>query len=586
MKRKLFLFLYFIVSFCFASAQTITSEVDIIRKQMQYLASDTLEGRGIGSKGDSLTRDYIRNIFEQYDLKFITPDGLQLFDLVTSIRLGDSVFLQAGSQKAICDTNFTIYAFSGNKQLTAESVFVGFGLVIDTEKISRNDYAGKNVKDKWVVMLDANPPIKDSTAQISFPGIRSKALTARDNGASGVIVVNTTTNNKHDELASLYFEHTNASVDIPVINTTKQWSENHLFNKKIDLDSLETLIALRNDIDIPLPRITASTEIVKINTTTSNVVGILEGNDPKLKNEFIVVGAHYDHLGYGGHGSGSRVPDTFAIHYGADDNASGIVGMIELGRRFAWSKSQPKRSIIFVAFGAEEIGVLGSKYFVKQMLRDSMNIKAMINFDMIGRLNDKKTITIGGSGTAVESEILLKTIGKKHDLLLAFSPEGYGPSDHASFYAENIPVFYISTGAHTDYHTPNDTWDKINYDGILEIVSFTEDLLLELTDGKELTFQEAGPTNQNTRANLKVTLGIMPDFSDSENTGLGVGGVSKGKAAERAGILKGDKITAINGMSVSNIYDYMDRMKQFKSGDCISVDILREEKLIVIIVNL
>ena len=586
MNCKLFLFLYFIVSVYFASAQTNISETDIIKKQVQYLASDILEGRGVGSKGDSLTRDYIRNIFEQYDLTFIEPNGLQLFDVTTSIRLGDNVFFQAGNQKAICDTSFTVYAFSGNNAVASESVFVGFGLVIDTENFSRNDYAEKNVKDKWVVMLDANPVIKDTTIQISFPGIRSKALIARDKGASGVVVVNTTANNKHDELASLYFEHTHANVGIPVINLTRQWADNYLFAEKFTVDSIEKLITSKNNIDIQLPCINASTEIVKINTPTSNVVGILEGNDPKLKDEFIVVGAHYDHLGYGGHGSGSRMPDTLAIHYGADDNASGVVGMIELGRRFAWSKSQPKRSIIFVAFGAEEVGVLGSKYFIKQALCDSMNIKAMINFDMIGRLNEKKTITVGGSGTAVESEILLKTIGKNHALSLAFSPEGYGPSDHASFYAENIPVFYISTGAHTDYHTPNDTWDKINYDGILEIVSFAEDLLLELTDGKELTFQEAGPTNQSTRVSLKVTLGIMPDFTDSENTGLGVGGISKGKAAERAGILKGDKITAINGMSVSNIYDYMDRMKQFKSGDCISVDILRKEEQMVIIVNL
>ncbi|MDR0969633.1 MAG: M20/M25/M40 family metallo-hydrolase [Lentimicrobiaceae bacterium] len=586
MNCKLFVFLYFIISVCFASAQTNIRETDIIEKQMQYLASDMLEGRAIGSKGDSLTRDYIRNIFEQYDLTFIDPSGLQLFDLTTSIKLGENVFFRVGNQSAICDTDFTVYAFSGNKQVTAEGVFIGFGLVIDTENFSRNDYAGKNVKDKWVVMLDANPVIKDTTAQISFPEIRSKALTARDKGALGVVVVNTAANNRHDELSSLHFEHTHANVGIPVINLTRQWADNYLFTGEFTTDSLETLITLENHVDVLLPQITALTEIVKINTSTSNVVGILAGDDPKLKNEFIVVGAHYDHLGYGGTGSGSRTPDTVAIHYGADDNASGVVGMIELGRRFAWSKSQPKRSIIFVAFGSEEVGLLGSKYFVQQALHDSMNIKAMINFDMIGRLNDKKTITIGGSGTAVESEVLLEKIGKNHDLSLAFSPEGYGPSDHASFYAENIPVFYISTGAHTDYHTPNDTWDKINYDGMLEIINFTEDLLIELTNGKQLTFQEAGPTNQSTHANLKITLGIMPDFSDSGNNGLGVGGVSKGKAAERAGILKGDKITAINGMSISNIYDYMDRMKQFKSGDCISVDILRKEEPLVIIVNL
>jgi hypothetical protein len=292
-------------------------------------------------------------------------------------------------------------------------------------------------------------------------------------------------------------------------------------------------------------------------------------------------------LGLGGPESGSRAIDTTGIHNGADDNASGVAGILELAEKIV-AEGSFKRSVIVVAFGAEEMGLIGSKYFVKHAPVPVKNIKAMINFDMIGRLDkDSRSIMIGGTGTALESEDLLNSIAKD-DLAMGFSPEGYGPSDHAAFYSENIPVFFISTGAHTDYHTPQDDAEFLNYPGQKEVLEFSYDLIAELADRDDaLTFQEAGPKERTKQGyRFKVTLGIMPDFTSSEDNGLGVGGVKKDGPAYKGGMLKGDIIVAMDGLPVKNIYDYMNRLKKFESGQVITVDVIREERKKVLIIQL
>jgi hypothetical protein len=259
-----------------------------------------------------------------------------------------------------------------------------------------------------------------------------------------------------------------------------------------------------------------------------------------------------------------------------------------MASQLAALEEKPRRSLVVVAFGAEELGLLGSSFFAKNMPFESTAVQAMVNFDMIGRLNEKRSIVIGGTGTSAETEDLLDQLKSRHELQLSYSPEGFGASDHASFYAQDIPVFFISTGAHSDYHTPGDTWDKINYDGMVEILYFNEDLLLELLNRDErLSFKEAGPKQRTTgRRGFKVTLGIMPDFTSSATDGLGVGGVTKGGPADRAGMLKGDKIVGINGMPVGTIYDYMNRLKKLKAGERANVDVMRNGEKVILIVEL
>jgi Zn-dependent M28 family amino/carboxypeptidase len=334
--------------------------------------------------------------------------------------------------------------------------------------------------------------------------------------------------------------------------------------------------------------IKSNVDLVKDQAMAYNVVAMIEGGDPLLKDQFVIIGAHYDHLGMGGFGSGSRVPDTTAVHYGADDNASGVAAMIELAKYFAQPENKPARSLVFVAFDAEEMGLIGSRYFADNPPIDLAKVTAMINFDMIGRLKESNTISIGGTGTSLETTQILDRLAEKYPLQLAYSTEGFGPSDHAAFYSKNLPVFFISTGAHADYHTPRDNPESINAEGIVKVLDFSAGLVAELANRSEmLTFQEAGPSARGDhRYNFKVTLGIMPDMTSSGNDGLKVEAVRPGAPAASGGMLKGDVITAIDGNPVGNIYDYMGRLKNLEAGQVISVDIIREGKQEVLIIQL
>jgi hypothetical protein len=317
-------------------------------------------------------------------------------------------------------------------------------------------------------------------------------------------------------------------------------------------------------------------------------MAIVEGSDPQLKKEYLVVGAHHDHLGMGGSGSSSRRPDTLAVHNGADDNASGISALLEIAGKLMSNKTLLKRSVLLVAFGAEEMGLLGSKYFVNHPPVPLPQIDAMVNLDMLGRMDTLKGIQIGGTGTSAEADSLIRHSNRSGKFRINMSQEGSGPSDHSSFYGRNIPVFFITTGAHTDYHTPDDDAEKINYPGLQAVTEFACRLILAI-DGEatRLTFKEAGP-KESPAANyrFKVTLGFMPDFSATDVEGVRVDFVSKGKAAERGGIRNGDIITAIDGLKIRNIYDYMYRLSKLSRNQIISVEILRNGRKEVLIIQL
>jgi Zn-dependent M28 family amino/carboxypeptidase len=275
-----------------------------------------------------------------------------------------------------------------------------------------------------------------------------------------------------------------------------------------------------------------------------------------------------------------------AVHNGADDNASGVATIIQLAEKMAGLKSN-KRSMIFVAFGAEEMGLIGSKAFVNKPPVETQKMVAMFNFDMVGRLDPAtNALSIGGSQTARETEALLNSLNTGFSL--ALSPEGVGPSDHASFYLQNIPVFFISTGAHSDYHTPLDDADRINYEGTKKVADYAALLVEDVSNRAQLlTFQEAGPKFQRSRGGrLKVTFGIMPDFAGAEKRGLRIDAVTPGKPADKAGMKKGDIITAIEGKNVGGIHEYMSRLQSLSVGQRVSVDIIRDEKHTVLIVQL
>jgi Zn-dependent M28 family amino/carboxypeptidase len=281
--------------------------------------------------------------------------------------------------------------------------------------------------------------------------------------------------------------------------------------------------------------------------------------------------------------------DTVAVHHGADDNASGVGMMLELAEKFASTKGSHKRSLIFIAFSGEEMGLLGSKYFAENPTIDLSRVNAMINLDMVGRFPDSKVLQVSGVGTAEGLKELVMAENDTSIISLVFSEEGYGRSDHTSFYGKNIPVLFYFTGAHSDYHKPGDTWDMINYDGMITVSSLIYNVAQELATAPErLQFRESGPGPESVRTTRKksVTLGIMPDFGGVVKNGMRADEVYPGRPGAMGGMKKGDIITAINGKAVNNIQDYMFRMGQVKYGQQITVEVLRDNRKINLLIQL
>ena len=563
-----------------------------LEEHVYFLASDSLKGRKPGTPESRVASEYIRDAFISYGLEPMGDDGFQYFEVITNVEPGKDNFLAVDGQEYKMDEDFSPLPFSSNADIKAGVVFAGFGLDIEEDSLTWKDYEGLDAEGKWVLALRGDPePDNDNSLFIPYGNDRDKALMARDHRAAGLLLVSGPQFGADDKLADASFNRVTADAGLPVIQITRALANKLISDTGLTIDSLEhTIISEKSCKSFGTSgEVHARTDLQRVKVTTRNVIALIEGSDPELKKEFVVVGAHYDHLGFGGEGSGSRTPDTSAIHNGADDNASGTAGIIELAGKLEASRDKLKRSIIVMAFGAEEMGLLGSQFFLGHPLIDLKNVKAMFNFDMIGRLNaEERSVMVAGTGTAMEMEDLLSVFEGGSTLNFGHSPEGYGASDHSGFYASGIPVLFFSTGAHPDYHTPGDDADKINYEGEKEILDYAYELIMDVAGREDnLTFQEAGPKKQQGRygRGLKVKFGIMPDFTSSENDGLGVGGVTKDGPADKAGMLKGDKIVAIEGQPVTNIYDYMNRLKKLKPGQTISVDIMRGDtpKVLVLV---
>ena len=586
------LLLLFLFAFTFhVSAQKTAITAAEIQEHINFLASDDLAGRQPGTAGDAAAAAYIRDQMSAAGLQLMGEKGYQNFDLVTDVALGRSNRLSIGADVYLAEEDFMPLPFTSNAALSAALVFVGYGFEIENDSIRWDDYATADVSGKWAVVLRGAPAIEgwDGVFQ-GMVGERMKVLTARDKGAAGVIFVNGAEFDSDDQLLRLTYDKSSATAGIPVLQLKRSIIDNVMIPVADSVAVIERQIKeQKSPVVYKLPvSVSAMLEVQQKVATTHNVVGWLEGTNPALKDECVVIGAHYDHLGMGGPGSGSRAIDTVAVHNGADDNASGVAGLLELAQYFADRKNRPERSLLFIAFGAEEMGLIGSKYFVENPLIDLSKIMAMINLDMIGRLKDHRTLSVGGTGTSSRSEAILDDLAKASTLKMQYSKEGYGPSDHASFYGKDIPVFFITTGAHDDYHTPRDRAELINAEGEAEVVAFTADLAVALANFHErLVFMEAGPKERQRHGyNFKVTLGIMPDFAGSGDDGLRVDAVRPDGPAHAGGLLKGDKIVAIEGKPVGNIYDYMGRLKSLEAGQIITVDVMRADKKMVFLIPL
>jgi hypothetical protein len=552
---------------------------DRLQQDVKYLASDALEGRRTGSKGATDAANYIAKEFGRLKLKPPAPNYLQKFPYVAGVKLGKNngfLFSQGNNPESpvaieIAGSEWLPLGFSSSAKVDAGLVFVGYG--ITAAELNHNDYANANATGKIAIALQGTPDGANPHGQFArFEGVRWKAVAARNAGAKALIVIAREPNFSDDRLTRLAYDNLAGDAGLPVIILSRQAADRLLKTSSVSIAELEqspTSRALNGNLLL-------TTDVVRTEVPAYNVIGMLEGSDPQLKQEVIIIGAHYDHLGRGGEGSGSLAPTSGEIHHGADDNASGTAGVLELARLFTAQK--PKRTIVFMAFGGEEEGLLGSNYYVNHPLLPLANTVAMINMDMIGRMKDRRLV-IGGVGTAKEwRERLAADTDKSFQLTL--NEDGFGPSDHSSFYAKQIPVLFFWTGTHNDYHKPSDTFDKINYDDQVLILKMVARIVNQLdASDKRLTYTTAKSDPAPRTGGFRVYLGTIPNYADS-NDGLLIDGVRDDSPAAKAGLKAGDKIVKIGDREIKNVYDYTAALGDMKAGEEYVVEVMRgTEKL-------
>jgi aminopeptidase YwaD len=551
-------------------------------KHVKYLSSDKLMGRKSGSKGAEAAAQYIADEFKSYGLKPVAPNGsfFQDFEFVAGVKLGDgnslSLEIDGVPVSATLDKDFRPLGFSSSESFAGSIVFVGYG-ISDTAK-KYDEYAGLDVKGKAVMVLRNSPPTDSSRDFGQFNSLRYKASKARELGARVLIVVTGPEDSDTDDLMKLSFDNATGNAGLPAVNITRKTADLLLASAGKNIKELQKGInQSKSPRSLELPKVfmRLKTDLKEIRETTKNVVGYLEGNDPVLKNQMIIFGAHYDHLGMGGEGSGSLKPDTVAIHHGADDNASGTSGVLELAQAFSGMKSTLKRSMLFISFTGEELGLLGSGYYANHPLLPLDRAIAMINMDMIGRLNNR-TLIVYGVGTSPGFEELVKKHNKDSAFVLKLNKDGYGPSDHASFYGKQIPVFHFFTDIHSDYHRPSDTFDKLNYEGEEKIVRYIEGIAEELdqsTDRPQYVAVET-PRQPGAGRSTRVYMGTIPDFGEQVQ-GMKISGVREGSPAAKAGMTGGDIIIKFGKVDIKNLYDFTYALGEYKVGDEVDVIIKR-----------
>lgn len=560
-----------------------------IEEHIAFMASDELKGRYPGTSEDVQLTEYLASEFKKAGLQLYQKTGIQNFDIVQEIEAGtDNQFLM-GETSLVLDTDYALLSFSHSGEAKSEVVFTGYGFQIDEDELQWDDYADLDVSGKWVMILRGVPGAQEATSPyMNYSEDRGKALMASDQGAAGVILVSGSSFDPKDQLVELKGKQ--HPLSIPVVHMSRNAADQLLASAGLDsLSILDTQLstALQSSSFATGVEVDITVDLQPKKMETSNVIATLKGSDPALMNEYVVIGAHHDHLGMGGPETSSRAPDTIAVHYGADDNASGVAGVLEASE---WlSAQEPARSVLFATFGAEEMGLIGSKYLAENSPIDMEAIQVMINLDMIGRLNDERILQVGGVGTSPGFKNLLDSINLNYNFNLKYANEGYGPSDHAAFYSKDVPVLFISTGAHSDYHTPEDQLSAINLEGTREVIAFASEVAAALANETEgIAFTEAGPKVRGSSRGRRggITLGLMPDMTYDGNEGMPVMFVTEGRPAAVGGIQKDDVIVAIEGKSVGNVYDYMARLDGLKEGMSIVVQVKRDGDLIDLVIRI
>ncbi|MDP9099658.1 MAG: M28 family peptidase [Verrucomicrobiota bacterium] len=556
---------------------------DDLRKEIEWLANEKREGRMTGRPGAQETAKWLADYFQRAGLKSFAED----FALPFQFNAGERVLVEktrleisAGDGKAIAklDADFRPLAFSENGEANSDVVFAGYGLVVPGEGAARYDsYAGLDVKDKIVLIFRYVPEGVDPVrrAQLNrYSGLRYKTMLARERGAKGVLVVTGPNSPNAGQLLSLTNDGTNASSGIVAASINGQTADSLLTPSGKNLKELQTGLDQENphaegSFVLPKVKVTLACGIEHLKKSDADIVAYLPpaaGSD-----EYVLVGAHYDHLGRGGTSSLERAGEENKIHPGADDNASGTGWVMELAASLAKEREEHpekfRRGVIFACWSGEEIGIIGSAAFCEHPPVPLNKIVAYVNADMVGRLRDNK-LTLQGVGSSHAWRKLIEKRNVAAGFSLTLQDDPYLPTDVTSFYPKNVPVLNFFTGAHEDYHRPTDTAEKINYEGLERIAKFSQQIVLDLAESAERpdlakverTAQEAGG-----RETLRAYLGTIPDYT-TDVKGVKLSGVRGASPAEKAGLKGGDVIIEFAGQKIANIYDYTYALDAVKIG--------------------
>ncbi len=607
---------------------------------IRFLASDELEGRGVGTPGIDKAAEFIRGEFQRIGIVANGKGPFQQFTMISGSELGTPNTLEFLGPEGVTvalkeQQDFQTCSFGGSGAFAAELVFCGYG--IDSSANKFREFEEVDLKGKVAIIMrrvpqQGNPhgPFNSAHGDVTRDGdLRTKVSNAVSRGAAAILFVNDPYSlRKESEDGRTYV----AKLRDAVVAAAEEWSkvdhsdkeraaaaqkklseavermqnaktdsvkpiEDKLMefgyggsgkesavpiahismaacNKLLEAALHKNLTNLEAEIDHGLkPQSTVlagwkargATTVKILRSDVKNVIGVLEGSGP-LADETLVIGAHYDHLGLGG--EGSLAPGVKEIHNGADDNASGTVALLELARRLATRAEKEKfqRRIVFMAFTGEEKGLVGSAHYMKEPLFPLDKTIAMFNLDMVGRLKDDK-LTVFGTGTSSRWKELVEAQAKAHQFQLAAKPEGFGPSDHSSFYSQKIPVLFFFTGTHSDYHRPTDDWEKINVPGMTRVIDMVEEIVVATANRPERpdyveVKQEASPE----RGGSRPYFGSIPDFSN-ETKGYAISGVSPGSPADQGRLKGGDVIIEFGGRKITGLDDFDLALRNFGAGD-------------------
>jgi Zn-dependent M28 family amino/carboxypeptidase len=557
---------------------------------VKALASPAMEGRGAGTRGIERAADLIEQRYKTLGLR---PAGsksyFQPFTVITGAKLkeGNRLEVADGKSKQALKLNqdFVPFSFSASAAASGPVVFAGYGAT--APEFEYDDYAHLDVKDKIVLLLRYEPSgfaAKSGNAGLTqHSQLITKAINARNHGAQAVILVNGKLgDNEEDQLTKFGSVNGPENAGIVIVQAKNDVASEWFsaagksladVQSQMNTSSTPASFAFPEKLQVSL-----NVNIEKTRATVNNVLAYLPGRT----DEYIIIGAHYDHLGYGN--VDSLAPSQIGqIHPGADDNASGTAGVLELARMLSPRKGQLQRGILFVDFAGEELGLLGSAEWVKEPTLPLDKAVAMINMDMIGRIKDEK-VFIGGTGTGSTFKELLDREKSKFPFHFEYSASGYAASDHTSFVGRKIPVLFFFSGLHSDYHKPSDTWDKINAPDAARLLDFIDDVALKIDSANErvafVTVKEDQPHGQAASGGgggYGPYFGSIPDFGQEEN-GVKFSDVRPGSPAAKAGFRAGDVLVQFGDMPIHNLYDFTDALRRSKVGDVVDVQVLRDGK--------